>query len=242
MKVHTPVKYFFSILFISVIANANSFAEDKIVFRSVIEDTELTRAVCDSKRDISDSAISKQKYRYRAYLDPHQLQDVLRHRQKIMLSQLVTAVNAVVYGGDTIAEVQETEIAIEIKSVHGKPLSDIVFRWSNEDSKAWNHLSDVDDRFSFIDQGTPECSVTGPRFTSKRCVFDVESQAEDNLYEHLSGLVKGDVEQGKKSLSEGVMIEVLYRTQSYADCMGKRAQAIVKTRAIRPILRLVKEQ
>jgi hypothetical protein len=239
MKAQISIKTLFSVLIMSLITSA-ALAEDKIVFRPVSEETELAQAVCRAKRS-ADSAISKQSQRFRGYLDPHQLRDVINHRRELHVSQLVSAANALVFGGDTVAEVQQAEISVEIKSITGKPISEIIFRWSSEDPTAMNRLSDAEERLSFVDQGTASCRTEGPYFSSETCIFDAEAQAEVLLNKHLSRFVAGRTEVAQKILNQGVMIEVLYRTQSYADCAGRNAQAMVRTRASRPILRVIKQ-
>jgi hypothetical protein len=239
MKAQISLKTLFSALIMSLITST-ALAEDKIVFRPVSEETEFAQAVCRAKRSVSDSAISKQSQRFRGYLDPHQLRDVINHRRELRISQLVSAANALVFGGDTIAEVQRAEISVEIKSITGKPISEIIFRWSSEDPTAMNRLSDAEERLSFVDQGTASCRTEGPYFSSETCIFDAEAQAEVLLNKHLSRFIAERTEVAQKTLNQGVMIEVLYRTQSYADCAGRNAQAMVRTRASRPILRVIK--
>ena len=221
---------------------SSAFAEDKIVFRPVTEDTEMARAVCRSKRRSSDSMISKQSQRFRGYLDPHQVRDLSRGRQRLEIPQLVSAANAIAFGGDTMAEVQVADISIEIKSISAKPISEIVFRWSRESPRSMTRLSESDERFSFVDQGTPSCRVSGPSFSSETCLFDAAYQAGELLSKHIKRLGDERFEIAQKSMSQGLMIEVVYRSQSYAGCVGRSAQAIVRTRSSHPILKLVERE
>lgn len=238
MNTLSSMKMMIFTLLLGVISTTTALAEDKIVFRPVAEDSESARAVCRASRRVSHSVTTKQNQRFRGFLDPHQLRDVINKRQKLRFSQLVSAANALAFGGEAFAEVQEAEIIIELKSVDGKPISSILFRWSNEDPSAWLRLSESEETLSFVDQGTAECQADGPRFASNTCLFDAENQAEELLHKHLARLSDGRVALAQKSLSQGLMIEVLYRTQSYADCEGVNAQSMVRTRVSTPILRL----
>jgi len=240
MNISNVFKISFMALFFCIYFSTNAFAEDKLVFQPVQQETEQTRAICYAKRSRSESELTKQSERFRGYLDPHQLQEVISGRQVIEFNRIMSVANVIVMGNQATAEIQEAEIAIEIKSLQQETMSTILFRWSPQDPTRMEQLSDRLDRLSFIDQGLPECMIQGTRFGSERCLFDAQSEAEELLGKHIEHLGDEKQEKSQKSISQGLIIEVIYRSQAYVDCSGRNAQSVVRTYATRPVLSLRK--
>ncbi len=220
--------------------SSSVFAQEKVIFQPVEQETEQARAMCYGKRDRSQSETTKQSHRFRGYLDPHQLEGILSERQGIELDRIISASHLIVMGEQSIAEVQEVEIVIEIKSLNEKMLSMILFRWSPRDPERMERLAEYQENLSFVDKGLPECLIEGPRFADDLCIFDVEDEAGELLDKHLGRLGDERREIDQKSVSQGVIIDVLYRSQAYVDCSGRNTQSIVRARSTRPILSLKK--
>ena len=230
---HFIVKSSFIIALIAI-SSFYAHADDYIRFRQVSHEATYAKVSCMSFREVSKSLNTKYTQRFRTYLNPRQVGNLVHQRQYIELDRLVTAARVKAHGDQALASLQKTQIAVQIKTTDHKTLSTSLFQWSDESPDAWHEVDKANVTFDFADQGKTDCSVTSPRDRNQTCYFDAYMNTQNQLERQSMLLAK----YHDKNPEQGLIIEVLYRHSVFVDCVGKRSQAFVGGSSSKPILYL----
>ena len=231
---HTPiiVNSALSVLSFLMIATP-AFAEESVSFRLTEQSSNPSEAICTLQDESSESSLTRQESTFQIYLPFHLIHEVSSGQRDISIDRLISLSQLKVRGRRSIAEVQEAQVSIEIKSKQQKTLATILYQWSPNFQKDLERISKRNPSFTYIDQGDTACILDDTHNSRNRCFFHVESTSNS-----LNRSLRYIKNHFPKAMSKGLIIEIKYKTHAYVDCTGTDSFSVISNRIATPVLRL----
>jgi hypothetical protein len=196
-------------------------AEELIGFEIMDQNVRVAEARCVDSASQSVSAYGKQMQIFQAELDSDQVMSILDGRQSVLLQGMSTRASVHTKGLATLSEVQRVDVTLRLKSSEGEVINTTVVRWSDRPSRPRAFNLYRRSRVEVINQGEPQCSISGEGIGSKSCKFDASKSLSRVLMKNMESLKKFFQHRG----SQGLIIEVEFKTFMFADCSEMESQA-----------------
>lgn len=215
-------------LALSLTAGA-AFADELIEFRHVERDRLYGKASCYSPRMSSRAQVVKSTNIYQANLSRVQVKSILSERQFLDFERLTAIAQLKTRGAQAYAELQSTQIAVQLKNQEGEVISTTMFQWTSDEMDRLRQGQSKSLKIN--NQGGTECRAEGSG-SKEVCKFDVSADISDQLAQAQEA-IKDHYLRYRRS---GLIVEVIYQQEARVDCSGKRSVAYAGGLTYEPLL------
>jgi len=194
---------------------------DALELTQVDQNLSVSQSLCLEDYTTSSSQLGKQTQLFRGVIHPRQVEDLMSGKTRILIKDLKSKLSVHASGRGSFAEIQNVEMSIRVKSRSGKVLSTTLVKWSEEETQSLVTSMRSSFNFDYIHKGHPRCQAAGPRATSHDCQFTTSTKVIDE-----SRLQSALTKHFHHRRNRGVIIEVIYRSTSYTDCVGNSSKSV----------------
>jgi len=203
---------------------SNAQADDQLNLRMMSRANPYAKVICISDTDTSRSQFNKHTRTYRSYFTARQVKAIAKGRQHLDFKRVMTQIYLQAHGPHALSHVLSAQISLELKTLQGQELSTVLIKWSSEDLTEFLERAERQPKLNVSARPQVTCNAKGSVESAQVCRLDAnlnESRDLDHFYRMIHAY-------HHKYPTQGLRLELVYRSDTYTDCAGQLSIATAR--------------